>query len=180
MECPHNCYGNGECVSGTCNCFPGFLGPYCSRGVCGVLMIQFSLSGWISQKICEEPVHTIYIYIYMYHVLNLWACVWKTRNNCLKRMTFSTVLQSWQSNDNILNMFCEILPSVVHLYPPSFHFFPSFSGVSCAVQRQWPVQRRALSVLQRMERDWMRRAQWSVCGRPVCGSWPVCYRLLHM
>ncbi|KAK2891083.1 hypothetical protein Q8A67_013726 [Cirrhinus molitorella] len=37
MECPHNCYGNGECVSGTCNCFPGFLGPYCSRAACPVL-----------------------------------------------------------------------------------------------------------------------------------------------
>ncbi len=98
---------------------------------------------------------TLYIYIYIYvdHVFNLWPCVWKTRNNCLKRIHFSTVLQSRQSNDNILNMFCEILRSVVHLYPPRFHLFPSFSGMSCAVQRQWPVQRRALSVLQRMERD---------------------------
>ncbi|KAI5624951.1 teneurin-3 isoform X2, partial [Silurus asotus] len=31
-ECPHNCYGNGECVSASCRCFPGFLGPYCSQG----------------------------------------------------------------------------------------------------------------------------------------------------
>ncbi|XP_073710432.1 teneurin-3 isoform X5 [Misgurnus anguillicaudatus] len=37
MECPHNCYGNGECVSGMCTCFPGFLGPYCSRAACPVL-----------------------------------------------------------------------------------------------------------------------------------------------
>ncbi|TRY89046.1 hypothetical protein DNTS_022164, partial [Danionella cerebrum] len=37
MECPHNCYGNGECVSGSCNCFAGFLGPYCSRAACPVL-----------------------------------------------------------------------------------------------------------------------------------------------
>lgn len=42
MECPHNCYGNGECVSGTCNCFPGFLGPYCSRGVCSIVMTVFA------------------------------------------------------------------------------------------------------------------------------------------
>lgn len=32
MECPHNCHGNGECLSGICHCFPGFLGPDCSRG----------------------------------------------------------------------------------------------------------------------------------------------------
>ncbi|CAL8304104.1 unnamed protein product [Arctogadus glacialis] len=31
MECPHSCYGNGECVAGSCHCFPGFMGPYCSR-----------------------------------------------------------------------------------------------------------------------------------------------------
>lgn len=31
-ECSHNCYGNGECVAGSCHCFPGFIGPYCSRG----------------------------------------------------------------------------------------------------------------------------------------------------
>ncbi|XP_072519014.1 teneurin-3 isoform X2 [Salminus brasiliensis] len=37
MECPHSCNGNGECVSGTCRCFPGFLGPYCSRAACPVL-----------------------------------------------------------------------------------------------------------------------------------------------
>lgn len=33
VECPRNCHGNGECVSGTCHCFPGFLGPDCSRGM---------------------------------------------------------------------------------------------------------------------------------------------------
>ncbi len=32
-ECPHNCHGNGDCRSGTCHCFPGFLGPDCSRGI---------------------------------------------------------------------------------------------------------------------------------------------------
>ena len=32
MECPQNCHGNGDCLSGTCHCFPGFLGPDCSRG----------------------------------------------------------------------------------------------------------------------------------------------------
>lgn len=32
MECPQNCHGNGDCLSGICNCFPGFLGPDCSRG----------------------------------------------------------------------------------------------------------------------------------------------------
>uniref|UniRef100_G3PW44 Si:dkey-237h12.3 n=1 Tax=Gasterosteus aculeatus TaxID=69293 RepID=G3PW44_GASAC len=33
-ECTHNCYGNGECVAGSCHCFPGFIGPYCSRVDC--------------------------------------------------------------------------------------------------------------------------------------------------
>lgn len=32
MECPQNCHGNGDCLSGLCHCFPGFLGPDCSRG----------------------------------------------------------------------------------------------------------------------------------------------------
>lgn len=32
MECPQNCHGNGDCLSGICHCFPGFLGPDCSRG----------------------------------------------------------------------------------------------------------------------------------------------------
>ncbi|XP_061690112.1 teneurin-3 isoform X3 [Syngnathoides biaculeatus] len=36
-ECAHNCYGNGECVAGSCHCFPGFIGPYCSRAACPVL-----------------------------------------------------------------------------------------------------------------------------------------------
>uniref|UniRef100_A0A673JQA4 Teneurin-2 n=1 Tax=Sinocyclocheilus rhinocerous TaxID=307959 RepID=A0A673JQA4_9TELE len=26
LECPRNCHGNGECVSGVCHCFPGFHG----------------------------------------------------------------------------------------------------------------------------------------------------------
>ncbi|XP_051920619.1 teneurin-3 isoform X7 [Hippocampus zosterae] len=36
-ECAHNCYGNGECMAGSCHCFPGFIGPYCSRAACPVL-----------------------------------------------------------------------------------------------------------------------------------------------
>lgn len=31
-NCPSNCYGNGDCISGTCHCFLGFLGPDCGRG----------------------------------------------------------------------------------------------------------------------------------------------------
>lgn len=49
-ECSHNCYGNGECVAGSCHCFPGFIGPYCSRGnyparlfPAGVAFLAFSL-----------------------------------------------------------------------------------------------------------------------------------------
>ncbi|XP_069496010.1 teneurin-4 isoform X4 [Ambystoma mexicanum] len=36
-DCPSNCYGNGECVSGSCHCFLGFLGPDCGRASCPVL-----------------------------------------------------------------------------------------------------------------------------------------------
>lgn len=32
QECPRNCHGNGECVSGVCHCFPGFHGIDCSKG----------------------------------------------------------------------------------------------------------------------------------------------------
>lgn len=34
-NCPSNCYGNGDCISGTCHCFLGFLGPDCGRGETG-------------------------------------------------------------------------------------------------------------------------------------------------
>lgn len=31
-DCPSNCFGNGDCVGGTCHCFLGFKGPDCGRG----------------------------------------------------------------------------------------------------------------------------------------------------
>ncbi|KAF5896452.1 teneurin-2-like, partial [Clarias magur] len=37
QECPRNCHGNGECVSGVCHCFPGFHGMDCSKAACPVL-----------------------------------------------------------------------------------------------------------------------------------------------
>ncbi|XP_078252785.1 teneurin-3-like isoform X2 [Rhinoraja longicauda] len=37
MECPRNCHGNGECVSGACHCFPGFFGSDCARATCPLL-----------------------------------------------------------------------------------------------------------------------------------------------
>ncbi|XP_043547587.1 teneurin-4 isoform X1 [Chiloscyllium plagiosum] len=36
-ECPANCYGNGECMAGTCHCFLGYIGPDCARASCPVL-----------------------------------------------------------------------------------------------------------------------------------------------
>ena len=33
QDCPRNCHGNGECVSGLCHCFPGFLGADCAKGI---------------------------------------------------------------------------------------------------------------------------------------------------
>ncbi|XP_057188722.1 teneurin-3 isoform X11 [Triplophysa rosa] len=62
-ECPHNCHGNGDCRSGTCHCFPGFLGPDCSRAACPVLCSgngQYSrgrclcYSGWKGTE-CDVP-----------------------------------------------------------------------------------------------------------------------------
>ncbi|XP_035525860.1 teneurin-3 [Morone saxatilis] len=62
-ECTHNCYGNGECVAGSCHCFPGFIGPYCSRAACPVLCSgngQYTrgrcqcYSGWKGTE-CDVP-----------------------------------------------------------------------------------------------------------------------------
>ncbi|KAI1893645.1 hypothetical protein AGOR_G00125840 [Albula goreensis] len=36
-DCPSNCFGNGDCISGTCHCFLGFRGPDCGRASCPVL-----------------------------------------------------------------------------------------------------------------------------------------------
>ncbi|KAL2096650.1 hypothetical protein ACEWY4_008798 [Coilia grayii] len=33
-DCPSNCYGNGDCIAGTCHCFLGFRGPDCGRVLC--------------------------------------------------------------------------------------------------------------------------------------------------
>ncbi|XP_019735305.1 teneurin-3 isoform X1 [Hippocampus comes] len=63
MECPQNCHGNGDCLSGICHCFPGFLGPDCSRASCPVLCSgngQYSrgrcqcYSGWKGTE-CDVP-----------------------------------------------------------------------------------------------------------------------------
>ncbi|XP_061628035.1 teneurin-3 isoform X3 [Phyllopteryx taeniolatus] len=65
MECPQNCHGNGDCLSGICHCFPGFLGPDCSRASCPVLCSgngQYSrgrcqcYSGWKGTE-CDVPVN---------------------------------------------------------------------------------------------------------------------------
>ncbi|XP_035389963.1 teneurin-4 isoform X2 [Electrophorus electricus] len=36
-DCPSNCFGNGDCVAGICNCFLGFRGLDCGRASCPVL-----------------------------------------------------------------------------------------------------------------------------------------------
>ncbi|XP_060691053.1 teneurin-3 isoform X2 [Hemiscyllium ocellatum] len=63
VECPRNCHGNGECVSGACHCFPGFFGPDCARATCPILCSgngQYSkgrclcYSGWKGTE-CDVP-----------------------------------------------------------------------------------------------------------------------------
>uniref|UniRef100_A0A8C2JIV7 Teneurin-2 n=1 Tax=Cyprinus carpio TaxID=7962 RepID=A0A8C2JIV7_CYPCA len=48
-ECPQNCHGNGECMSGACHCFPGFHGTDCSKVACPVLC---SGNGQYSKGVC--------------------------------------------------------------------------------------------------------------------------------
>ncbi|XP_057204974.1 teneurin-2 isoform X12 [Triplophysa rosa] len=64
QECPRNCHGNGECVSGVCHCFPGFHGMDCSKAACPVLCSgngQYDkgscicYSGWKGPE-CDVPV----------------------------------------------------------------------------------------------------------------------------
>uniref|UniRef100_A0AAR2JX92 Teneurin-2 n=1 Tax=Pygocentrus nattereri TaxID=42514 RepID=A0AAR2JX92_PYGNA len=62
LECPRNCHGNGECVSGVCHCFPGFHGM---DSACPVLCSgngQYDkgscicYSGWKGPE-CDVPVN---------------------------------------------------------------------------------------------------------------------------
>lgn len=50
-NCPSNCYGNGDCISGTCHCFLGFLGPDCGRGENSALEL------WISASQTPQAAH---------------------------------------------------------------------------------------------------------------------------
>ncbi|XP_073507222.1 teneurin-2 isoform X9 [Phyllobates terribilis] len=63
QDCPRNCDGNGECVSGVCHCFPGFHGADCAKAACPVLCSgngQYSkgtcicYSGWKGAE-CDVP-----------------------------------------------------------------------------------------------------------------------------
>ncbi|XP_012415572.1 teneurin-2 isoform X4 [Trichechus manatus latirostris] len=65
QDCPRNCHGNGECVSGLCRCFPGFLGADCAKAACPVLCSgngQYSkgtcqcYSGWKGAE-CDVPLN---------------------------------------------------------------------------------------------------------------------------
>ncbi|XP_076879023.1 LOW QUALITY PROTEIN: teneurin-2-like [Brachyhypopomus gauderio] len=65
QECPRNCHGNGECVSGVCHCFPGFHGMDCSKAACPVLCSGngeydkgscVCYSGWKGPE-CDVPSH---------------------------------------------------------------------------------------------------------------------------
>uniref|UniRef100_A0A669QD32 Teneurin transmembrane protein 1 n=1 Tax=Phasianus colchicus TaxID=9054 RepID=A0A669QD32_PHACC len=60
-DCSTNCNGNGECISGHCHCFPGFLGPDCcidptcfGHGTC-IMGVCICVPGY-KGEICEEDV----------------------------------------------------------------------------------------------------------------------------
>ncbi|KAL0973834.1 hypothetical protein UPYG_G00211800 [Umbra pygmaea] len=57
QECPRNCHGNGECVSGVCHCFPGFHGMDCSKAACPVLCSGTVRGSWDlhSRHLCLRP-----------------------------------------------------------------------------------------------------------------------------
>ncbi|KAJ7316264.1 hypothetical protein JRQ81_002426, partial [Phrynocephalus forsythii] len=63
QDCPRNCHGNGECVSGVCHCFPGYHGADCAKAACPVLCSgngQYTkgaclcYSGWKGPE-CDVP-----------------------------------------------------------------------------------------------------------------------------
>ncbi|XP_077183294.1 teneurin-2 isoform X14 [Paroedura picta] len=63
QDCPRNCHGNGECVSGICHCFPGYHGADCAKAACPVLCSgngQYTkgaclcYSGWKGPE-CDVP-----------------------------------------------------------------------------------------------------------------------------
>ncbi|EEE59869.1 hypothetical protein OsJ_12457 [Oryza sativa Japonica Group] len=67
-QCPKSCSFNGDCIDGTCHCFPGFHGHDCSRrscpakctghGICKANGICECESGWTgidcSTAVCDE------------------------------------------------------------------------------------------------------------------------------
>ncbi|XP_034961030.1 teneurin-2 isoform X3 [Zootoca vivipara] len=64
QDCPRNCHGNGECVSGICHCFPGYHGADCAKAACPVLCSgngQYTkgaclcYSGWKGPE-CDVPI----------------------------------------------------------------------------------------------------------------------------
>uniref|UniRef100_A0A803TL62 Teneurin-2 n=1 Tax=Anolis carolinensis TaxID=28377 RepID=A0A803TL62_ANOCA len=64
QDCPRNCHGNGECVSGVCHCFPGYHGADCAKAACPVLCSgngQYTkgaclcYSGWKGPE-CDVPI----------------------------------------------------------------------------------------------------------------------------
>lgn len=65
QDCPRNCHGNGECVSGVCHCFPGYHGADCAKGN-GEVCFQMHPNMWkpILLKLFFMKVIIIYIAIF--------------------------------------------------------------------------------------------------------------------
>eukprot|EP00066_Takifugu_rubripes_P021376 XP_011610642.1 PREDICTED: teneurin-3-like [Takifugu rubripes] len=130
MECPQNCHGNGDCLSGICHCFPGFLGPDCSRVACPVLCNgngQYShgrcqcYSGWKGME-CDVPANQcIDIHCGGHGICLMGACICNTGykgDNCEE---VDCIDPSCSSHGLCINGEC--------------HCQPSWGGANCEIAK---------------------------------------------
>uniref|UniRef100_A0A665W0B6 Teneurin transmembrane protein 3 n=1 Tax=Echeneis naucrates TaxID=173247 RepID=A0A665W0B6_ECHNA len=130
MECPQNCHGNGDCLSGICHCFPGFLGPDCSRAACPVLCSgngQYSrgrcqcYSGWKGTE-CDVPANQcIDIHCGGHGICIMGACICNTGykgDNC--------------EEVDCIDPSCSAHGVCIH---GECHCQPGWGGVSCEITK---------------------------------------------
>jgi hypothetical protein len=69
-HCPKSCSFNGDCIDGTCHCFPGFHGHDCSKSECTLYLCFYSLG---SQPVTSGITfsHPVITYSYFSQLFNL-------------------------------------------------------------------------------------------------------------